>query len=220
MVAIFVLLTIVAFVLVDFLIQRREAHKVRGTGPAPVLLDRFLIPKGYFVSRAHAWIEVLGGGKARIGIDDFIQKLVGTLDEVIPIPPGTTIRKGDPLMTLRKGGRVLVIPSPLSGTVEAINTDLIGNWSLVNQDPYDNGWVVLLEPTNLAEELPSAAIATAATQWLRTEISRFRDFLNGLRSPQPAGATLLDGGVPVAGVLSMTDDETWNRFGHEFLSGS
>lgn len=220
MVAIFVLLTIVAFVLIDFLIQRREGRKARAVAPAPALLDRFLIPKGYFVSRAHAWIEVLGGGKARIGIDDFVQKLVGTIDEVIPIPRGTTVRKGDPLMTLRKGGRMLVIPSPLSGTVVSTNTDLSGNSALINHDPYDSGWVVLLEPTNLAEELPSATIATSATQWLRTEISRFRDFLNDLRTPQPAGATLLDGGVPVAGVLSMTDDETWNRFGREFLSGS
>jgi glycine cleavage system H protein len=221
MVAIFVLLTIVAFILVDILIQRREGRKARAAAPAPVLLDRFVIPKGYFVSRAHAWIEVLGGGKARIGIDDFVQKLVGTIDEVVAVPAGASVRKGDPLMTLRKGVRTLLIPSPLSGRVEAVNTELSGNASVVNSDPYGDGWVVLIDPTDLASELPSANIAAAATQWLRTEISRFRDFINNLGTEPdalPAGVTLLDGGVPVAGVLGMTNDETWNRFGREFLS--
>lgn len=219
MVAIFVLLTIVTFVLIEILIQRREGRKAHATTPA--LLDKFLIPKGYFVSRAHAWIEVLGGGKTRIGIDDFVQKLVGTIDEVVAVPAGTSVQKGDPLITLRKGSRTLTVPSPLSGTVEAVNTDLSANGRIVNEDPYGSGWVVLMEPATLDAELPTMNIAAAATQWLRSEIGRFRDFINGLRvEPEalPAGVTLLDGGVPVAGLLGMTNDETWNRFGREFLS--
>jgi len=224
MVALFVLLTIAVFVLIDFFVQRaarrREAPALQAERPS--LLDRFVVPKGYFLSRAHAWIEVLASGKTRIGIDDFVQKLVGAIDSVSLVPVGSTVRKGQTLVTLRQGGRSLTIPSPLSGTVKEINQSLLEDAASVNTDPYGSGWIAVIEPSALGSELPSAAISGGAVTWLRSEIARFRDFINeyALRSdaePRLAGATLLDGGVPVAGILGMTDNRTWERFEREFL---
>jgi glycine cleavage system H protein len=224
MVAIFVLLTIAVFVLIDMFLQRaarkKEAPALQAERPS--LLDRFVVPKGFFLSRAHAWIEVLASGKTRIGVDDFVQKLVGAIDAVEPLPAGSVVRKGQTLATLRQGGRTLTIPSPLSGTVKDVNPDLLRDAASMNDDPYGAGWIAVIEPNALATELPSASIASGAVQWLRSEISRFRDFINeyAFRSdaqPMPAGVTLLDGGVPVAGILGMTDNRTWERFEREFL---
>lgn len=224
MVAIFVLLTIAVFVLIDFFLQRAARRKEAPVVAAerPSLLDRFVVPKGFFLSRAHAWIEVLASGKTRVGIDDFVQKLVGHVDAVSLVPAGSSVRRGQALVTLRKGDRTLMIPSPLTGTVGAVNHTLLEDPGSINKDPYGSGWIAVIEPNALASELPSSVIAAGAVEWLRSEIARFRDFINeyAFRSDaqtQPAGLTLLDGGVPVAGILGLTDNRTWERFEREFL---
>lgn len=224
MVAIFVLLTIVTFVVIDYFVQR-AARRRQAAVPArpPLLLDRFVIPKGFFLSKGHAWIEVLGSGKARIGVDDFVQKLVGSFSGVAPIPIGSTVRKGDPLVTLRQGERVLTIPAPLSGTLLELNEEVLEDASGINADPYGSGWIAVLEPSNLSAELPSSAIAGAASQWLRGEIRRFKEFIAEYTTRThalEAGVTLADGGVPVAGVLRLTDDKAWDQFKHTFIVSS
>ena len=224
MVAIFVLLTILAFIAIDLFVQR-SARKQEGLVPrlAKVqVADRFIVPRGYFLSRGHSWMELLFTGNARVGIDDFIQKLAGTVEAVNLPPLGSTLRKGEPLLTLQIGPRELSIPSPLSGTIAEVNADIARNPSAVNSDPYGSGWGVVIEPNNLSEELRQLNIAETAAQWLRGEVSRFRNFIKDYSfrteaNPLPAGVTLLDGGMPVAGVLQMTDDQTWKAFEREFL---
>lgn len=224
MVAIFVFLTILAFLAIDLLVQR-SARKKEALAPRPVRIpvaDRFLIPRGYFLSRGHSWIELLFTGNARVGIDDFVQKLVGPIEEIRLPSVRAEIRKGEPLYSIRIGTRELAIPSPLSGTIIEVNSAISGNPGTLNRDPYVSGWGVVIEPNNLAEELPLFSIAESAAQWLRGEVTRFRNFIKEYAfrmqaTPLPAGVTLLDGGMPVTGVLQMTDDQTWKAFEREFL---
>lgn len=224
MVALFVLLTIITFVVIDFFVQRAARKKLAAIRVrSPLLLDRFVIPKGFFLSKGHAWIEVLASGKTRIGVDDFVQKLVGSFDGIALQPVGSTVRKGDPLVTLRQGERMLTIPAPLTGTLLELNEEVLEDASGINADPYGSGWIAVLEPTNLAAELPSSAIAAAASQWLRGEIRRFKEFIAEYTSrstAMPAGVTLADGGVPVAGVLRLTDDAAWDQFKRSFILSS
>ena len=227
MVAIFVMFTILAFLAIDVLLQR-SARKKEALAPRAVrlpLADRFLIPRGYFLSRGHSWIELLFTGNARVGVDDFVQKLVGTVDAITLPPLRTEIRKGEPLFILRSGQRELTVPSPLSGTVVEVNPEVAVNPGAVNHDPYISGWAAVIEPTNLSQELPLFNVAESAAKWLRGEISHFRNFIKEYAfrmeaQPLPAGVTLLDGGMPVAGVLQMTDDQTWKAFEREFLCDS
>lgn len=222
MVAIFVLATILAFVLIDFFVQRARRAKTGGAQQSSRLpvADQFLIPRGYFFSKGHSWIELLFSGNVRIGIDDFIQKLVGPMDGLVIAPTDTAIQKGETLCTIKCGDRTLSIPSPMTGTVLEVNEESRRNPSAINADPYGAGWIAVIEPTNLAAELPANTVAEGAARWLRKEISRFRDFIQEFGRPDtalPAGATLLDGGMPVAGILGMTDERTWSRFEREFL---
>lgn len=225
MVALFVLVTILLFVLVDVFVQRSQRRK-EVLAPTPVkaaVADRFLVPRGYFLSRGHSWIELLFSGNARVGIDDFVQKLVGTIDGIRVAPVRTEIRKGEPLFTISREGRTLSIPSPLSGTIVEVNSELLRQPAALNSDPYVSGWGVVIEPSALASELRLLSIADGAAQWLRGEVTRFRNFIKESAArmtavPLPAGVTLLDGGTPVAGVLRMTDEKTWKDFQQEFLS--
>jgi glycine cleavage system H protein len=219
MVAIFVIATILLCVGIEVLRNRfKQQSTVSNT--THISHDRFLLPKGYFVSKAHTWIELTFAGEARIGVDDFIQKVIGKIERIEVALLGTEIKKGETLMTVYNGNRILNIPAPITGKVLTVNDSLLDAPNRLHQDPYLAGWVAVIAPKNISLELHFLTIADEAAKWLRKEASRFRDFINTqsqIEALSPAGVTILDGGAPLNGVLEHFDENTWNAFQKEFL---
>ena len=88
---------------------------------------------------------------------------------------------------------------------------------LVARDPYGGGWIVGLWTPDHQEAIRPLRIGAAAVGFLRSEMRRLVDFLNGVALPQSATA-LADGGVPVHGVIRSLDSDGWRSFQDEFLS--
>lgn len=219
MVALFIIATFLFFLGIDYLIQRkrRPAEAVERANPRT---ERFVIPRGYFFSPKHAWVELLGTGEARVGIDDFIQKVVGAIDSIRTVPVNTVVKRGDPILTIVQNGRALKIASPISGRVLEVNHALTQSPELLRQDPYLAGWVARIEPESLGTELKTLNLAEEAANWLRQEVARFRDFIT-VRTPQLAtGVTMLDGGVPMTSILQGVEENVWRDFEREFLTAS
>ncbi len=225
MVALFVIGTIITCALIEYFRGRTKQRALALKSPHTRngQHDRFLLPRGFFLGEGHSWAELLFSGNVRIGADDFAQKVVGTIDALEVAPLGSEIKKGQPLFQVKQGNRTLTFPSPVSGKISQINSQLFDSPSLIKQAPYFGGWVAVIEPANISAELKLLAVADDAARWLRTEVSRFRDFLNTQQpagAAMPAGATLLDGGIPMNGVLQSTSDETWKEFEQKFLCNS
>jgi glycine cleavage system H protein len=89
-----------------------------------------------------------GGNPVRIGLTDFLQQHSGDIAFVTIKPPGTTLRVGDDLAEIETIKVNLVLPSPVSGTLVAANEDLQLTPELVNQSPYDQGWLAEVEATD------------------------------------------------------------------------
>jgi glycine cleavage system H protein len=219
MVALFVIATILLCVGIEVL---RDRNKKRSVAPSPaqVPADRFLLPKGYFMSKAHAWVELTFSGEARVGIDDFTQKVIGTIERIEVAALGSEIKKGDTLVTVHHGNRMLAIPAPISGKILTVNESLLASPNRLHEDPYIAGWVAVVAPKSISSDLHFLTIADEAAKWLRKEVSRFRDFIKSqsqVGMPVPAGATMVDGGIPLNGVLEQFNENTWNAFQKEFL---
>jgi Glycine cleavage system H protein (lipoate-binding) len=219
MVALFVVATILLCVGIELL---RDRAKQRKAAPSAALIpaDRFFLPKGFFISKAHTWVELTFAGEARVGVDDFAQKVIGSIDRIEVAPLNKELNKGDTLLTVAHGNRVLSIPAPISGKVLTVNESLLASPQMLHQDPYVAGWVAVIVPKNISAELRLLTIADDAAKWLRKEVSRFRDFIKEqvqIGVPAPAGITMLDGGAPLNGVLEQFNENTWNAFQKEFL---
>lgn len=228
MVAIFVIFTILLFIAVEFFSQRR-AEKIALRSPATARRPEpvsFQFPRGYFLSPSHSWVELAYNGTVRLGVDDFVRKLAGSIDSVTTAAKEASLKRGDTLLTIQQGDRTLTIPSPISGKVVQTNQALSKSAGLLSTDPYFEGWAVEIEPSDFANDVKALKIADDATAWFKREISRFRDFIREAAghggNPELAvtGATLLDGGIPLAGVLQHTDAATWEAFEREFLLSS
>ena len=217
MVALFVIATFLVFLFIDYLIQKKT-QPAEVQEPARRSFERFVIPRGYFFSQKHAWLEILGSGNARVGIDDFVQKIIGSIDSVRLVPEKIAVKRGDPILTITQNGRELSLGAPISGKVLAVNDALLKSPELLTQDPYLSGWIATIQPENISSELKSMSVAEEAAIWLRKEVTRFRDFIT-VRTPQLAtGVTMLDGGLPVVGALKGADVSVWKEFEQEFLS--
>ncbi len=222
MVAIFVVLTIVVFLTIDAILQKRETRRLALAGVpqgAAPRLPKVRVVKGLFYAPNHLWMKVLANGQAKLGIDDFAVKLLGRIDAIETVPAGTYVKKGQPIAWLKQGNRKLALRAPVSGRVKEINQSLLENPQQVKENPYTRGWLLSVEPEDLGETVPKLLIAERAVRWLRREGQRFREFLGETLAARPdVGLTMADGGVPAEGVLSYLDDQAWRECEARFFS--
>jgi CheY-like chemotaxis protein len=145
--------------------------------------SEFCVPGGAFLSPGHAWVRIEPEGQVRIGIDDFVRKALGTVQEVTLPQRGTVVRQGDPLFTLKGATGTVHMAAPVSGKVEHDNAGLKSDPGEIIHSPYDRGWVCLMTPSDLASELTTLKIGRPVIDWYQEEIARLR--ITG--APQAAG---------------------------------
>jgi len=179
------------------------------------------IPQGLFYNKNHTWAHLEESGAARVGLDDFLQHLTGEVKFTDLKNPGEIISKGDLLTEIDKDGKHLRVFSPISGEILKTNPILNENPEILNEDPYQKGWVYKVKPSNWMDETNSYYFAEDATNWLTTELERFKDFLmvGSMRkySSEPSMILLQDGGELRDNILSELPNEIWKDFQIEFL---
>lgn len=180
------------------------------------------IPQGLFYNKNHTWAYLEESGAAKVGLDDFLQHLTGEVEFTNLKNPGEIINKGDILTEIDQQGKHLKVFSPISGQILNTNSELYENPEILNEDPYEKGWIYKIKPSSWIAETNSYFLAEEATNWLTKELERFKDFLSGgsMRkySSEPSMVLLQDGGELRDNILSELPDEVWKDFQKEFLN--
>jgi glycine cleavage system H protein len=112
-------------------------------------VDKFIfrVATDRLYSDAHLWIK-LEDKLARIGLSDYLQQTSGDVAFADLELAGTQLDPGDDLASVETIKVNLVLPSPISGVIKEINPSLEDAPELVNQDPYGEGWLALVEATD------------------------------------------------------------------------
>ena len=142
-----------------------EITEVSGFG---VALDRAYDPGGHF------WISSLSDDRVRIGMDSLGVETSGTLAQLAFLPVGENLKRGEAFGSLEAAKFVGPLTSPLSGTVAATNDAVVADPSLVERDPYGEGWLIelaLTEPGELGEMISGA---DAIPAWFGAEVADYR----------------------------------------------
>lgn len=213
MTVIFVVSTIIIFLSIDWLVRRLRAHPVQ----APVRrASRIRTPDGIFFSKSHTWVSLFPSGKIRIGVDDFITRLLSKPEIIFMKRTGDIVEKGDPLIRLKEGGHTLTVRAPVSGTVLAANEALSSDPGLLKDRLFSDGWTYIVRPRS-AGEVKELFVGSETRVWMHKELQRLRDlFAIGL-SGDAVPAFMQDGGMPAEGALDAMDDAMWQQVDHEFL---
>ena len=119
----------------------------------------FNIPEDrYYWVEKHTWAHPEADGTVTIGITDVAQNLAKGIINATPKDVGRTVQKGKSAGTLESGKWVGPVTSPVTGEIVAVNEAMKAKPSLINSDPYGEGWFVKVKPTDWAGE--SASLAT------------------------------------------------------------
>jgi glycine cleavage system H protein len=109
------------------------------------------IPSDLKYLDSHEWARVESDGTVTIGISDHAQGALGDLVFVEVPEVGKSLSKGGAAAVVESVKAASDVYSPLSGEVIAANDSLGSAPELVNQDPYGQGWLFKIKPSNSAE---------------------------------------------------------------------
>lgn len=176
----------------------------------------FSIPGGVFIAKNHTWVSMNQEGIAKVGIDDFAQKLIGKVSSLELPNLGMTIKAGQPLFTIKQGNRTVTFSSPVSGKVAQVNTLLQDNLDALEITPYERNWVCALDAENLDNEIKEMTIGKSAVTFFQDDIEKFKTmFMELLKSEKKSDEYLEDG--LFIGQLGDLTDVNWNKIIAEFF---
>jgi glycine cleavage system H protein len=111
-------------------------------------------------TKEHEWARGEGEGRVRVGITDYAQDALGDVVYVDVPEVGTSVQGNQPFGEVESTKSVSDVYSPISGTIVERNPLLEERPELVNEQPYGDGWLVVIEPAD-PSELEALLDATA-----------------------------------------------------------
>jgi glycine cleavage system H protein len=136
-------------------------------------IEGYQFPDDLYYHQEHYWARI-DNGTVVMGATDFSQKQAGEITYVELPEEGRKVEQGRPCGSLETGKWVGRIYAVLSGTVTEANGALEDTPELINESPYDRGWICKITPTNLDEELKKLMDVNALPTFIHSEIERVR----------------------------------------------
>ena len=109
-----------------------------------------MIPEDLRYTAEHEWVRTVDGGRVRIGITHYAQDALGDVVFVSLPETGATLSAGDSFGEVESTKSVSEVYAPVAGEVVARNEALETRPELVNSDPYGEGWIVEIAPSDPA----------------------------------------------------------------------
>jgi glycine cleavage system H lipoate-binding protein len=175
-------------------------------------IEGIKIPHGFYLHRGHTWVKVEEGSDVRIGLDDFILRMLGPLNQIKAPLMGKALEQNSAEIILSRGSNSAAVLSPISGVVTAVNPNVINDGSLANQDPYADGWVLRAQSKNLRRDLFSLMIGGETEDFYKKEIDRLYQVME-----DEGGPLATDGGQLGTDIYGNIPRVGWNRLVRLFL---
>jgi glycine cleavage system H protein len=129
-----------------------------------VKVDGYEVPEGLYYTKEFEWLKI-EGDKVRVGITDYAQKQLREIVYAELPSVGGAIKQNDPYGTVESVKAVSDLIAPISGTIEQVNAEVQSKPELLNEDPYNKGWLLIVKPQNLQAELPNLMDFNKSVEW-------------------------------------------------------
>jgi glycine cleavage system H protein len=113
--------------------------------------SQYQVPDGLFYTREHEWARVTGS-TAKVGITDYASKTLNDIVYLTLPSVGQELKQLGSFGTVESIKAVSELYSPLTGRVATTNQALLDHPELINQSPYEAGWIIEIRPSRLDEE--------------------------------------------------------------------
>ncbi|MEO2185883.1 MAG: glycine cleavage system protein H [bacterium] len=126
-----------------------------------------------FYNSNHLWVKKGDNGHVTVGMDELGLDSLGEMAYLTLPNVGVPVEMGKAMGSMEAAKMTGEIYAPISGMVVEKNDAVLQNPLLVNEAPYDNGWLVKIEPINWEEESATLVSGDALPEWMDAEIERF-----------------------------------------------
>jgi glycine cleavage system H protein len=110
-----------------------------------------VVPQDLRYTREHEWARLEDDGRITVGVTDYAQEQLGDVVYLDLPNLDELVEGGEPLGEVESTKSVSDIYAPVTGKVAEINTECKDNPAAVNQDPYGEGWLLVIEPSDPTE---------------------------------------------------------------------
>ncbi len=140
----------------DFLIEKIDKFTLR-------------VKNGLYYSDNDFWVSI-EGENVRVGATDILQQMVSDIYYIELVEVGREVSLGDDIGKIESTKTVMEVISPISGVIVERNTSLESSPELINESPYERGWLYVIRPQDVTE----LELLKNATEYMRSAIDRAR----------------------------------------------
>jgi glycine cleavage system H protein len=134
-------------------------------------IEGYKMPEDLYYTKDHVWAKVEDDGNVRAGMDAFGATAVGTI-EFIDLPmEDDEFEAGEAFGSLESAKWVGGLTMPVSGTVVEVNEDIEDDLEQMAADPYEEGWLIVIEPSNLEEDLEKLVHGDDIKPWFEEDLA-------------------------------------------------
>lgn len=135
-----------------------------------VEIEGYKLPDELYYTKDHTWAKVEDNGSVTAGLDAFGAKSAGNI-EFIDLPmEDDEFEAGEAFGSLESAKWVGGLLMPVTGTITGVNEDIEDDLNILKEDPYVEGWLIKIKPTNLKDDLKGLIHGLDVDPWIKKEI--------------------------------------------------
>jgi glycine cleavage system H protein len=221
MTVLLVVLTLAIFILLDYAWSRKrvmvtEPKTISGCSAIPKAQPEcasgIRLTGSIRYHPGHTWALRESPTLVRVGIDDLAARMIGRADNILLPKRGQWIRQGQKVIGIFKDGIKTELVSPIEGEVTSVNEAVVNAPTLVNSDPYGDGWLLTVISPDAETNFRNLLGGDLARHWMEQEERRLSSKI------QPQGAiAACDNGNETSRFPLRASGESWTELAREFF---
>jgi glycine cleavage system H protein len=132
-------------------------------------IQGYEMPDDLYYHKDHSWARV-EGTRVTVGMNDFFQKEAGDIVFVDLPEEEDEVSQGEVCGKIQSRKWIGNLVAPVSGEITEINEELEDDTSLINSDPYGEGWILVIEADNLDSDLKNLIHGDEVADFIEREI--------------------------------------------------
>ena len=175
-------------------------------------ISGYRMADGYYYHMGHGWARFEHGGRVKVGFDDFVNKVLGTAQTLSLPPLGADLKQNEVGWSLARDDHKAACLSPVTGKVLAVNHKVLEHPEIAHEDPYQHGWLFILEPERPKMNLKGLYFGEESYRWIEQENSTLMSIM-GPEYEQLAAT----GGEAIDDIFGRFPEIGWDPLVRNFL---
>jgi len=132
-------------------------------------IDQYWVSTELYYTTEYTWARIGENDTVRVGVDDFASKTAGPILSVEMPKIGQQVEHMKSFGQMETAKWVGELHAPFTGTIIAVNQEVVNNPALINEDPYGAGWLIEVKATKTNEEILKLLHGDSAVEWFKKE---------------------------------------------------